>query len=46
MAGFEDLSMTNPVFATFLFYAAILGLKTILMSLATARHRIGNKVGG
>ena len=44
MAGLGDLNMANPVFITYLFYAAILGLKTLLMSLFTARHRIGNKV--
>ena len=44
MAGLGDLNMSNPVFVTYLFYAAVLGLKTLLMSLATARHRMGNKV--
>ncbi|KAF0289561.1 Aldose 1-epimerase [Amphibalanus amphitrite] len=44
MAGLGDLNMANPVFVTYLFYAAVLGLKTLFMSLFTARHRMGNKV--
>ncbi|XP_037072127.1 microsomal glutathione S-transferase 1-like [Pollicipes pollicipes] len=44
MSGMNDLTMANPLFVTFLFYAAILVLKTVLMSLATARHRIGKKI--
>ncbi|XP_043228046.1 microsomal glutathione S-transferase 1-like [Amphibalanus amphitrite] len=44
MAGLGDLNMSNPVFVTYLFYAAVLGLKTLFMSLFTARHRMGNKV--
>jgi len=44
MAGLGDLNMQNPLWATFLFYAGVLGLKTVIMSVWTARHRIANKV--
>lgn len=42
MAG--ELSLENPVFSMFAFYAAILVLKCLMMSLLTGRHRIGKKV--
>jgi len=43
MAGFQ-LNTQEPLWSTFLFYAAVLGLKTVAMSLLTARHRMGKKI--
>ncbi|XP_064616293.1 microsomal glutathione S-transferase 1-like isoform X2 [Liolophura sinensis] len=40
----SDFSFKNPVFAQFAFYAGIVILKTLAMSLATAYHRITKKV--
>lgn len=34
----------NPVFASFSFYAALLGAKTLLMALLTARQRLRKSV--
>ena len=34
----------NPVFASFSFYAALLGVKTLGMALLTARQRFRKKV--
>lgn len=38
------LSVDNPVCAKFIFYAAVVLLKTTLMSLWTSRHRIAKNV--
>ena len=38
------LSFDNEVFSKFAFYAGVVLLKTVLMSLWTARHRIPKKV--
>ncbi|KAK3590542.1 hypothetical protein CHS0354_015520 [Potamilus streckersoni] len=42
MAG-ATLSLDNPIFAQFLFYAGVVLIKTCLMSLLTARYRHKNK---
>eukprot|EP00794_Sanderia_malayensis_P012120 gene12120-13371_t len=40
----ELLSLSNPVFAGYVFYATILALKCVLMSVATARYRLAKRV--
>jgi hypothetical protein len=42
----ELLSRNNPVYTAFVFYAAILILKMLLMSALTARQRMRKKVRG
>ncbi|CAG9802170.1 unnamed protein product [Chironomus riparius] len=39
----DNLSTVNPVFSTYVFYTAILVIKTLLMAVLTVIHRVKNK---
>ena len=39
-----NLTLNDPLFGTFVFYASVLAMKTLFMSIWTARYRLAKKV--
>ena len=39
-----NLTLNDPLFGTFVFYASVLAMKTLFMGIWTARYRLAKKV--